>query len=779
MPGMGEELLSMSPRRPDGLDKARGGLRFIKDSVEAGCLHAMLHVSKEAHGVIRSVDLQDALGVPGVLTILTGEDCAVKMGGQIQDMPLLAREIVRYCGEPVALVVAKEAWQAQRAAECIHVTYEPLPVVNTVGEALKQNAALVHPRMAEYKHTAGDLHPFPGTNIVNHVKIRKGDMAEGWSESEVTVEGRFTLPQCAHGYMETRCAAAQIMGDGTVVFETASQAPHALRIAMAESFNLSQGQVEVIGFHLGGAYGGKVNGHPEMLAYLASRAVGGKKVALFLTREQCFISVGCKIGADCTLKIGARRDGKIMALEAMYHLDTGAYADSGPRMTHAVATSTGELYAISHVKCDALCVYTNHVYATSFRGFGHEVSIFCMERMMDKLAVALNMDGVVLRKKNMVKPGDTSPTQVRFTQSNLGNPMGCLERVAGLIRWDEGAVTPIGEDKVRAKGMACISKTSSSPTDAGSAAVILFCPDGSVNVSCGVVECGQGFAATIRQILAEKLKMTPEKIFVKERIDTRVAPEHWKTVASMSNFLAGNAVLAAAEDAIDQLKRKAAIALRCQERHLEVGGEKVYQVSDPDEFIEIKYLVDGLKLDNGPAIGGYVIGRGSYIMEHLSTLDTETGRGRSGPYWTTGAQAVEIEYDKRACEFRLLKAATAVDAGKVVHYAVSRGQITGGMHMGLSTATREHFAYDDRARLKATSFRTYKLLHFAQNPAYDVAFLETPNKDGPYGLRGIGEHGVLGMAPALANALSRATGKEMDDLPLKFEKLWQKGGNGK
>ncbi len=771
---MGYDLLGTSPRRPDGLNKATGKLQYIQDSVEPGCLHAMLHVSTAAHGIIRSVDLGEALQVPGVVAILTGEDCGVKMGGQIQDMPLLARETVRYCGEPVALVVAREYWQAQRAAACIRVIYEPLPVINSPGEALDPYAAPVHPHMAEYKQTVSDLHPAFNTNIVHHAKIRKGNMAEGWAASKVTVEGHFTLPQCAHGYMETRCAAAQIMGDGTVVIETASQAPHAIRIALAESFDLTQGQVEVISFHLGGAYGGKVNGHPEMLAYLASRAVGGKKTALHFTREQCFTSVGCKIGADCTLKIGATREGKIMALEATYHLDTGAYADSGPRMTYAAATSTGELYAIGHIQCDALCIYTNHVYATSFRGFGHEISIFCMERMMDKLAAALKMDGTALRMLNMVKPGDTSTTQVRYTQSNLGSPMDCLNKAMEMIHWDEGTVTQAQGDTVRAKGIACISKTSSSPTDAGSAAVILFCPDGSINVNCGVVECGQGFAATIKQILAEKLKMDPGGIFVKEQIDTRVAPEHWKTVASMSNFLAGNAVLSVTEDAISQLKRKAAIALGCQECHLQVGGGRVYQVSDPDVYMEIKHLTGGLKLKNDTAIGGHIIGRGSYIMEHLTSLDPETGRGRSGPYWTVGAQAVEIEYNKRTCEFRLLKAVTAVDAGKVVHYAISRGQITGGMHMGLSTATREHFTYDDSAKLLDTSFRTYKLLHFAQNPAYEVAFLETPNLDGPYGLRGIGEHGVLGMAPALANALTLAMGKEMDDLPLQFEKLWQK-----
>ena len=246
-----------------------------------------------------------------------------------------------------------------------------------------------------------------------------------------------------------------------------------------------------------------------------------------------------------------------------------------------------------------------------------------------------------------------------------------------MIRWDEGQVVPVGGDRVRAKGLACFTKTSSSPTDASSGAVVLFCADGTVNVVCGVVECGQGFVPSIRQVLAEKLRMDPRRIFVKETIDTRAAPEHWKTVASMSLFMAGNAVLSAADDAIEQLKKMGAVALRCQAGHLEVGGERGYQVSDPEGFIEIKHLVGGIKLENGIAIGGQIIGRGSYVMEHLTALDTETGRGRTGPYWTPVAQAVEIEYDRRDCTYRLLRAVTAIDEGKVIHAAISRGQVTG------------------------------------------------------------------------------------------------------
>ncbi len=775
---MSADVFTTSLRRPDALDKAAGRMRFVRDDITAGCLHAMLHVSSEAHGIIRSVDVAAALNVPGVITILTGEDCAVRTGSQIGDMPLLARGVVRYCGEPVALVVAGEEWQAHHAAALIQVTYDALPVVNSVVEAARFDCSLIHPEMMTYKQASGELHPVPNTNIVNQVKIRKGDMAEGWQQSEVIVEGHFVLPQAAHGYMETRCASALIQGDGTVVIETANQGPHNVRKQIAEHFRLSEGQVEVHGYPIGGAYGGKVNGHPEMLAYIASRAVGGQKVALAFPREQCFTSVGCKLGADCTLKLGAHRDGKMVALEARYLLDTGAYADSGPRMAQALAANTGEIYAIDHIACDAQCVYTNHVYATSFRGFGHEISTFCVERMVDKLAAALHMDPAVIRQTNLAKPGDTTPTQVKITRSNFGDPAGCMDKLLCLIDWQKGNVLPARGDKIIARGLSCTTKTSSSPTGAGSGAVLLFCSDGTVNIVTGVVECGQGYTASIRQLLADKLKMDPRRVFVKEHIDTRSAPEHWKTVASMSLYMAGNAVLSAADDAIGQLKRKAAIVLGCQENHLEIGNERIYTISDPDVFVEIKHLTGGLQMKNGTAIGGQIIGRGSYVMEHLSVLDTETGRGRSGPYWTPLAQAVEIEYDKRECTYRMLRAVTVIDQGKVVHPAISRGQIAGAMHMGLSVATREHFAYTQRAKLASTSLRSYKVIHFGQSPAYEVACLETPNLDGPMGVRGISEHGILGMGAALANALRAATGKEMDELPLNFQTVWRLAGGG-
>lgn len=762
-----------SVQRIDAVDKASGRTKYTADRITQGCMYAKLVVSTEAHANIESIDISKAMTIPGVSTVLTGKDCPELTGSQIEDMPILAQGIVRYCGEPVALVVAEEEWQAVQGAALVNITYQPLPIINDVDQGVLKEAPLIHPNMMNYKHSSDSVYPISGTNIVNHTKIRKGDINNGWAESEVVVEGRFRIPQAAHCYMENRTAAAEIMGDGSIIIEASSQGPQGVKEVIETTFKLNQGRVNIKTSYVGGAYGGKVNPHPEMLAYIASRAVGGKKVSVSYTREQSFSSTGSRMGASCTFKMGAKKDGKIVALEALYHMDTGAYADTGPRMSLAAASSTGEPYDIPNIKTDGLCVYTNHIYSTSFRGFGHDTSTYCTERMMDKMANALNMDAMEIRKLNLAHPGATSPTGVLLNLSNFGNPTNCLNQAAEMIRWNEGAVKRIGENKIRAKGLSMICKTSSSPTDASSGAIITFNGDGSINLNCGAIECGQGFFTAMKQIAAEKFQMDPDRVFISDELATRTSPHHWKTVASMSTYLAGNAVIQAADDVIRQLKDIGAVVLRCREYDLEVGEERVYLRSDPSIFVAVKDLIRGIKYENGNAFGTQIIGRGSYIMEHLSVHDKETGQGHLGPYFTVGAQAIEIEYDTKECSMKLVHAITAIDAGKVINTNLARGQVTGAMNMGLSEATREGFIYNDRGQLQNTSLRTYKVMHFAENAKYDVAFIDTPNLTGPYGARGLGEHGILGMAPALANALSAAMGKEVDELPLKYEKLWE------
>ncbi|MGE5404343.1 MAG: molybdopterin cofactor-binding domain-containing protein, partial [Candidatus Saccharibacteria bacterium] len=229
---------------------------------------------------------------------------------------------------------------------------------------------------------------------------------------------------------------------------------------------------------------------------------------------------------------------------------------------------------------------------------------------------------------------------VKLTTSNLGNMGQCLEKLKQLIQWNEGQRIELGRNKVRAKGISGFWKTSDSPVEAFTGVILTFAPDGTINLNCGVVEMGPGSKTTAAQILAEKMQMDVSQIHVEMHVNTRTSPHHWKTVASMSTFMVGRAVLEAAEDAIRQIKSIAGMAMRCSPDDLEVAGGRVFMTSDPDFYLEFPQIVHGFKYPNGNAVGGQVIGRGSFIMHHLTPLDRDTGRGKPGPAWTVGAQAV-------------------------------------------------------------------------------------------------------------------------------------------
>lgn len=764
--------------RHDAWLKVEGKAKFNDDDISLSCLHARLLTSVFAHARIVSIDASKACKVSGVRAVVTGQDCPQLTGSILEDMPVLAIEKVRYFGEPVAIVVADEEWQAAQAAKLIKVQYDPLPVVNTIEDALLSSATLVHPKLMQYKHNGESIYPEMNSNISNRAKMRKGNMNYGWASSDVIVEAEYRIPQANHAFMETRNARAQILPNGRIFIHSASQGAHAARALIAQYFKLSESDIIIEVPFVGGAYGGKVNPHPEIMAYIASRAVGGKEVRISLTREESFFSSACKIGAKAHMMLGANKAGKLQTLQADFFIDSGAYTDTAPVMTRAAAANCSGAYNIPHIQCDSVCVYTNHVYTTSFRGFGHGVSTFAIERTMEKLAEKLNMDAAELRQINAMHEGDYTPTQTKATLSNFGNLDACINRVKKIMEWKNGTVFQIDKHLVRAKGMACFSKTSSSPTDASSSAVVMFCSDGSVSLNCSVIECGPGMTTALPKILAERLNIDQKKVVMNMDVNSHSHPEHWKTVASMSTYMAGNAIISAAEDAIRQLKANAALALRCPPDDIVIGNETVYLKEDPSISLPFKDIVFGVKTQEGNALGGPVIGRGHFIMKHLSKLDKETGKGQPGPYWTVGAQAVEVEYDQYEHTYRVVRAVSVIDAGKVIEPECAVGQVIGAMNTGLSIATRENNHYAPNGELKDTSFRTYKIMHYGQNPIYIAEFIETPNLSGPFGVRGIGEHGILGMPPALANALGKATNVQLDTLPITFESLWNAVENG-
>ncbi|WP_027410767.1 xanthine dehydrogenase family protein molybdopterin-binding subunit [Anoxybacteroides tepidamans] len=764
-------MIGKSVIRKEAWDKVTGRAKYTHDYLETGMLHAKLVISPYAHARIREIDTKKAFSIPGVRAVITGEGLPLT-GEDLRDRPPIAFEKVRYHGEVVAVVVADTLVQAEQAARLVRVVYDPLPAVGSPREALEEGAPLIHERLGSYqkgKYT----YPEPNTNIAHRTKIRKGNMKKGWMESDVVVEASFSFSPSDHIAMETRCATAEILPDGNIVIVASTQSPFMVKRLISAYFGEDVGKIVVRTPLVGGAYGGKAPVQLELLAYLASKAVGGRKVSVWNTREQDMITSPVHIGLEATVKLGCTTDGYIKAAEILFLFDGGAYSDKAIDVTRAAATDCTGPYHIENVWCDSLCVYTNHPYASPFRSFGHCEQAFAIERTIDLLAEKLNMDKLELRMKNAIRPGHTTPTQVLLNQSNVGNLPACIRRLYELIQWDEWQRIEIDARTVRAKGVSCSWKTSTIDTDASSGAIITFNPDGSVNLMSGVVEIGTGTKTILAQILAEKLKMDINDVHVKMEIDTQSTPEHWKTVASRGTFMGGRAVLEAADDVIRQLKDIAACILRAPIEDLEVGYGKVFLRDDPSIYIPIKDIAYGYKYPNGNAVGGQIIGRGNYILRHLTPLDKETGAGKPGPEWTVCAHAVEIEFDKRDCTYKIIKAVSVIDVGKVLNFKAALGQVMGAMSMGLSFASRETFLFDQYERVLNPQFRTYQPIRFGEHPEYIADFIETPQIDAPYGARGVGEHGLIGMPAALANALSIAAEVPLNQLPLFPELIWR------
>jgi len=762
--------------RKEAWDKVTGRALYADDLPGVGALCARILTSTHAHAKIVNIDISAALAAPGVKSVVIGADCPNLFGPTLQDRPALARDVVRYAGEPVALVVARSEWEAEEAVRRIRVDYAPLPFVLTPSEAVKPGAPLVHERVNGYKKVVEDVYPEAGTNVASRYRIRKGDPTRAFSACDAVIRRRFSLPPSEHMAMEVRAARAEIAPDGTVIIDTASQAPYAVRRQISEAFLIPAGKIRVRVPFVGGGFGGKVPVMLEILALLASRSVGGRAVRLALPREQDMASAPCRIGMDAEIALGASRDGRILAAEMTYLLDCGAYADISPYMAKAVASDGAGPYDIENLSLDALCVYTNHTYGTSFRGFAHDSCTYCIERAVEDLARTLSMDPLIFRRINALRPGDLTPTQVRCTPGYLGDLAQCIDKVVHLSGWNGGAALEVKPGVVRAMGASCLWKTANPPTNAVSGALITFNSDGSVNLNTGVVEMGSGSQTHLAQMLAEKLGLHIDQVHVVMEVDTRNAPEHWKTAASLTGYMAGHAVVRAADDILHQLRENCAQALSCPPEDIIVAGGRVFSKKNPERFILLKDIAQGYKAPSGASIGEPALGRGGFMLKGLSPLDPNNGRGRTGPSLTVGAQVVEIEAELATYTYRLLAASTVIDVGSAVDPEAMRAVIAGGMAMGISLASREGFRYDDRGVPTLPNLRTYKPLHIGQEPDYRVDFVETPDVSAPFGIRSYSEHGIIGIPAALGNALAAAFGIDIDFLPLTPENLWRAAG---
>lgn len=763
--------IGTSQTRKESLDKVSGRVIYGGDTTMPQMLHGALKTSPHAHAKIMKVDIEKAKAMKGVRAIFTGEDYKDNLGLYLCDKPPVARRVVRHYGEVVAAVVADTYANATAAADAIVVEYEVLKPILSPMEALEADAYIIHEEMGSYSHIK-PIHPEPGSNVANRTKIRKGNSTEAFKSAHVTIESFVEIPPGDHVAMEPRVAIAEIKKTGNVHILSSTQAPFVVKGLMHQFFGIDPGKIIVKAPLVGGGFGGKAGIQLEGLAYLLSLKVGGRPVKLVNTREADLTGSPGHIGLQAKVKIAADAEGKLMGMDMDYYFNSGAYADYAVNVSRAAAISCTGPYYVPNIRCDSMCVYTNMPFATAYRGFGHIEMSFAIERAMDELANALGMDPLELRLKNGVKPHDTTPVQSVLNEST-GDIIKCFEEVGVMLGGNIGAVEQLENNVVRVKGVTGLWKAPAMPTNTDAGAILTFNSDGSCNLNTGVVEIGQGTKTGLAQIVSERLGIPVDKVHVIMEVDTSVSPSDWATAASRGLMMAGMATIEACEDAENQIKEIASAVLRVPTRDLKVGGERVFVPDEPKIGLYLSEVVLGYVYPNGNAIHGQVIGSGKYIAKHLTDIDPETGEGHPDLEWTLGAEGVEIEVNLTTGKYKILKAVCCIDVGKVISPALARGQIVGGMAMGMGYTTMEGFTFNDRGQVTNGVLRDYKIMRYGDEPEYQVKFLETPQQDGPYGARGLGEQSVIGMPGAIANALSRAVGKGMNHIPLTPEKVWK------
>ncbi len=738
---MAHTIVGQPVPRVDALEKVTGAARYIADLRLAGVLVGRVLRSPYAHARILSVDTSAVAQLPGVVVVI-GSDLVAMGGESLQDMPFLALDRVRYVGEPVAAVAASDEETAEEALGLIRVEYQELPGVFDVLAAAHRGAPLVHEELGAYSHAEG-VNPLPGTNILSITEVRQGDVGRGFAEADHVFEDTFKIHAVQHGQVEPHCAIAQWGPEGKVTIWTANDAPHRLRKEIADALRLPLGQVRVIVPYLGGGFGGKGGLKLEPVAVALALKARHRPVKVISTREEMFSATLVRHAAVITVKTGVKADGAMVARDVVGYWDTGAYAEKGPTVVKQGTLNSAGPYRIPHLHLVGYCVYTNHVIAGAWRGYGVSQVTWASESQMDMIARRLGLDPLEFRLKNILREGDRLPTGQVATSIGVEE---CLRRVAAELRWGEQTGPDCG------KGLACTIKNTKTPS--GSAAYVTLNQDGTAHLLTSTVEIGQGARTILAQIVAEELGIPLERVSVAQP-DTDVTPYDTSTTASRSAFHMGNAVRMAGQDVVSQLIALAASLLECSPEDLHAVDGKVSRRSDPARALTYQEL-----LHRCYGAGGSVLGRGFYYPAMT----------KGSIFWMYGAHGAEVAVDRQTGQVEVKRLVAAHDVGKALNPANVNGQIEGGVLMGMGTTLFEEIVMQNGRVLNA-NLHDYKMPTTMDMPEIVPLIVEAPHPEGPYGAKGMGEPVNCPTAPAIANAVEDAIGVRIQELPLSPERV--------
>ena len=747
-------VVGTSPARMGGVERVIGAGIYgidlsLKDELHGGILR-----SQYAHAKILSIDTSEAKKVPGVHAVVTAADAPdVRYGRTYIDRYMLAKNKVRYMGDPVAAVAAESPALVKQALKKIKVVYEPLPVVLDPEETMKLEAPTLHEDMPLPKNLPADVKV---KNVCSYTPVHAGDPDKAMAEADIVVDEVYETKMIHPQYLEPRIAAARVEPDGRITVWANAQAPFSVRTDVARLLGIPLNKVRILSTELGGGFGGKASGITSGAAIepiCALLAVKAKRpVMIVLDKAEETISTTIRSGAKMYIKTGVKKDGTIVARTGKVIYDAGAYSGFGAMAGARCTNMLGGWYLMPNVHIDGYVVYTNKQVCGPVRGPGGPQAAFAVESHMDSIAAKLGMDPVEFRLKNTPKPGDKIVGVPKLRDVSLGET---IRTAAEQIGWGK-----VKLEKNQGIGIATGSWIESAGPGGG--AVVKVNEDGSVTVHIGKIDMGTAPGFGIPLIAAEELGIPVSDVTV-VKVDTDASPWDAGTVGSRAMLVSGTATRLAAIDARNQLFKLAATQLEASPDDLEIKDKQIRVKGTPSKSVSLASVATAAH-----NVIGEVIGRGYF--DNVAMVAEEKARGSSQPF-TTHACIVEVSPDTG--NVKILKYVAVHDIGFPIHLASVEGQIEGATAMSIGQALCEQVVFDNNGRTMNPSFVDYLMPTINMMPRIETTLVDGYPGSGPYGAKGAGEIACVPPMAAIANAIFNATGVRIRTLPLSPENVFR------
>lgn len=764
--------IGQSEQRVDAGAKVTGRARYTDDMGLPGMKHAAYVHSPLAHAMVVSVDASEALALPGVEAVFTADDVPSFLfptaghpysmdptKGDVADRLLLTKH-VRYYGDEVAVVVARDVLTARKAASLVNVTYDPLPVMTSAEKALAPGAPVIQPAI----NPEGNL-------LRQHTLECNGRLEDALAAADLVIGGEYHTPTMQHCHLENQTAYASMDDMHHITIVSSTQIPHICRRVVGQALGIPWSSVRIIKPFIGGGFGNKQDVVLEPMVAFLTMKLDGAPVSMELTREESMLCTRVRHAFDMTARAAVRRDGTLLGYELNVLSNTGAYASHG----HSIAAAGGSkiccVYPHATYRFSAKTYYSNIPVGGACRGYGSPQTAFAIECLMDDTARALQMDPLAFRLKNAGRDGDPSPIDGKPIHT-LGIS-GCLETGRDRFGWERrrAACRTFNEKALRTGsplrrgvGVSAFSYgtgTYPANVEPGSARIILN-QDGTVNLMAGATEIGQGADTAFAQMVSETLGISFGNVRVISTQDTDVTPWDTGAYASRQTYTCAPAIQAAA----DELRRKILGYAAAMAGHtpaaLTIGatgqGDAVVFARSPETVV---VTLRDLALDTF-----YNKDRGGQLSAEASF------KTRQNPP-SFGACFTEVEVDIELCRVRIIDILNVHDAGILINPALATAQVHGGMGMGIGWALYEELLVDPASgKVHNNNLLDYKLPTACDIPDLDCAFVQTREPSGAYGSKALGEPPIISPAPALRNAVLDATGVAISTIPMTPKRLY-------